>query len=120
MVLFDAIIEVRVVLHPLPVIAIALSYLVERELLEVFILDKGTLVLYSSRASILSHNLIVIRLVVNVRTVYYASGWLPALFRLGVGQKRFFLFFFQSLTMLVNSIVSVKLCMCLKVQEGRV
>jgi hypothetical protein len=83
LVLFNAIIEVRVILHPLPVVTIALCYLVKRELLELFILDKGTLVLDSSRASIFGHDLIVIRLMVNVRA-HYASGWLPALFRLGV------------------------------------
>ena len=87
MILFDAVIEVRVILHPLAVVAIALSYLVKRELLEVLILDKGTLVLDGGRTSILGHNLIVIRLVVDVRTADYTSGWLPSLFRLGVGQK---------------------------------
>jgi hypothetical protein len=83
LVLFNAVIEVRVVLHPLPVVAITLSYLVKRELLELFVLDKGTLVFNGSRASILGDDLIVIRLMVNVRA-HYASGWLPALFRLGV------------------------------------
>jgi hypothetical protein len=84
LVLFDAVIEVRVILHPLAVVAVTLSYLVQRELLEVLILDKGTLVLDGCRASVFGHDLIVIRLVVNVGTADDASGGLPALFWLGV------------------------------------
>ena len=83
LVLFDTVIEVRVVLHPLPVVTITFCYLVKRELLKLFILDKGTLVLDGCRASIFGHDLIVIRLMVNVRADD-ASGWLPSLIRLGV------------------------------------
>lgn len=116
--LFEAVVKVGIVLsHDLPLIPTALIDLVQRELLQLLIVDKGSLRLHNGRVAEFGHDLIiVIRLVVVVEILGGGEDTLggPSSL-LGLGFLRFFL---CCLSMLGQGIINDELGMRLEVEEG--
>jgi hypothetical protein len=115
--LFDPVIEVRLVFADnLSFITTALVYLVKRHLLQLLILNEDPLMICRSLRTVLSHDLINVRLMV-VRAHNAALRWLSSLLRLRGRKRGFLLFFFEGLFVFVESLYCVKLRMCLEIQK---